>query len=423
MFDLLMRRRFGPLFVTQFFGAFNDNFLKCAILTLVTFKMATDSASAAMYTNLALALFILPFFLFSALAGEINDKFDKARCCRVVKLIEIVLMILTAAAFWLGSIPLLLGLLFCMGAQSTFFGPAKYALLPQQLRDDELLTGNALIEGGTFLAILIGSIGGSIVLAFSGGLVYASATLVLLAAIGYGASRFIPVAPPLREGLKIHWNIPLETVLIVKYAFAVPVLRHCILALSAFWLAGSLYVSQLPGLCRDVLGADETVNTVFLTTFSIGIAIGSLGAAKILKGKVSGSLAWIGVLGMLAFTVDLYFASRGRAVGGGELRNLIYFLNEVSFWRISFDLLAIAIAGGIFSVPLQAMMQHHSPSDGVGRVIAANNITNSLFMAGGAAAVAFCVKCFSLVSADVMLIIAAIHLANTAYVIKIAKFR
>ncbi len=423
MFYLFLRGRFGPLFVTQFLGAFNDNFLKCAILTLVTFKMATDGASASMYTNLALALFILPFFLFSSLAGEINDKLDKARCCRVLKSIEILLMISAGVAFWLGSIQLLLVLLFCMGAQSAFFGPAKYALLPQQLRDDELVAGNAFIEGGTFVAILLGSVAGSIVLALAGGWILASAALVFLAVAGYLASRFIPYAPPLRADLKIRWNVPVETVRIVKYALAVPTVRHSILALSGFWLAGSLYVSQLPVLCRDVLGADETVNTVFLTIFSVGIAIGALAAAKVLRGRVSGAFAWIGMLGMLIFTVDFYFAAKAAGVGASELRGIGYFAGEFGFWRIALDLLLIAVAGGIFSTPLQALMQHYAPADGVSRVIAGNNIINSLFMAAGAVAVALGAKFCSLSLTDIIALIALIHFVNTIYVVKVARFR
>ena len=211
MFELFRTRRFLPLFITQFFGAFNDNYLKCAILTLVTFKLAADASRAAMLTNLAMAVFILPYFLFSALAGQISDKFDKAPCCRIVKFAEIVLMALAAAAFLCGNIPALLMLLFLMGAQSTFFSPAKYSLLPQHLKERELVAGNALIEGGTFLAILIGSIAGSLIIALPGGEGWSGLLLTGLAIIGYMASCRIPPAPPIEPGVRLSLHLAGET--------------------------------------------------------------------------------------------------------------------------------------------------------------------------------------------------------------------
>lgn len=420
MFELFLKRRFLPLFITQFFGAFNDNFLKSAILILVTYKSGFSTSSATMYTNLAMALFILPYFLFSALAGQFSDRFNKAPCCRIVKLVEIVLMALAAAALAGRQLPALLILLFLMGAQSTFFGPAKYSLLPQHLKDGELVAGNALIEGGTFLAILFGTIFGSILIAFDGGEYYAGAALVLFAVVGYLGSRGIPSAPPPAPELKISFNLFTETIDILRACRRVSRVRHCILTLSVFWMAGSLYISQLPGLCRDVLGADNYVNTFFLALFSIGVAAGALLASLILRGRISGRLAAAAMLGMGLFSLDIFFCGRLTADGEG-LRTFVDFLAEPRFWRVSFDLLAISAFGGLFSVPLQALMQHAAPPDQVARVIAGNNIVNALYMAGGAAAVAAAAKIFDVGVATIFLWIAVICFLNAGYCV--GKFK
>ena len=413
MFELLAARRFLPLFITQFFGAFNDNFLKCAILTLVTFTLAGSTANAAMLTNLAMALFILPYFLFSALAGQLTDRYDKAACCRVVKFVEIILMALTAGALLSTNVPLLLGLLFCMGAQSTFFGPAKYALLPQHLADRELVAGNALIEGGTFVAILIGSIAGSLLIALPGGSGFSAAVLLGLAIVGYLASRRIPKAPPAAPDLKIAFNLPRESWRLLRDCLALPVSGDCIWALSGFWMVGSLYVSQLPCLCRDVLGGDQYLNTFFLTLFSIGVAGGSLAAGRFLKGRISGRFASGAALGMALFTLDLALASGGGGSGGN-----IDFGSQFGrfrFWRIAGDLLGIALAGGVFSVPLQALMQHAAPRPEVARVIAANNIVNAFFMAVAALLTAAAAFLWQTPIGIVMLGIALICLANAIF--------
>ncbi|MBQ7394075.1 MAG: hypothetical protein IJV89_06990, partial [Lentisphaeria bacterium] len=204
---LFTKRRFMPLFVTQYTGAFNDNFLKCAILTMVTFLLSRDPARAGVLTNLAMALFILPFFLFSAAAGTWVDGTDKARCCRIVKYVEVFLMLLAVPALYFRWVEVLLILLFFMGTQSTFFGPAKFALLPQHLAGRELLAGNALVDAGTFIAILTGSIAGSLIVAIPGGSLWAGGVLVVLAVAGCIAARMIPAAPPAEAGLKVSWNI------------------------------------------------------------------------------------------------------------------------------------------------------------------------------------------------------------------------
>lgn len=421
MFQLFATQRFLPLFITQFFGAFNDNFLKCAILTMVTFQLATATSDAAMLTNLAAGLFILPYFLFSAIAGELNDHFDKARVCRIVKVIEILLMAAACFALYFQQIPLLLGLLFCMGAQSTFFGPAKYALLPQHLATGELVSGNAFIEGGTFLAILLGSIAGSISVTFAGGTLIAGGTLLALAVVGYLASCFIPAAPPREHRGKLSLNPSTQTWDIIRFAFARPVLRRSILALSVFWMAGSLYISQLPGLCRDVLGANEYVNTLLLVAFSVGIAIGSLLAPRLLQGRVSGKWASAAAAGMGIFTLLLAFATLDKQPSGESLLGVAGVAANARFWLVFASLVGIAIAGGLFSVPLQAMMQHFAPPGAVSRVIAANNIVNALFMAGGSILAALAAKILHAEVSAILFAIALLNLGNAYYARRLRK--
>ncbi len=415
MIELFFSGRFLPLFTTQFFGAFNDNFLKCAILTLVTFKLSSDAHRAAMLTNLAMAAFTLPYFVFSSLAGQISDKFDKAHCCRIVKFAEIVLMALAFAAFLRESVGALLILLFLMGTQSTFFSPSKYSLLPQHLHRRELVAGNALIEGGTFLAILIGSIAGTVVVALRGGAFWSGAVLCALAVVGYAASRRIPPAPPTEVRVKLSPNLPAETMKIVRDAFRRPRVRLCIISLSGFWMAGSLYVSQLPGLCREVLGADQYTNAFFLTLFSVGVGLGAAAAPRLLRAKISARLAPPAALTMALFSLDLSLAAfPGREAFAGSGGGLAVLAACPAFWRVSLDLLGVSVAGGLFSVPLQALMQHASPAGMEARVIAANNIVNALFMALAALAAAAGARCLRVSPSGVFAVIAAVCAVNAA---------
>ncbi len=411
-----------PLFVTQYTGAFNDNFLKCAILTMVTFLLSKDPAKAGVLTNLAMALFILPFFLFSAAAGTWVDSTDKARTCRIVKLVEIILMVLTAGALYFQWVPGLLILLFCMGAQSTFFGPAKFALLPQHLEGKELLAGNAFIDGGTFIAILTGSIAGSLIVALPGGTIYSGAILLLLAVVGFIASRMIPPAPPAEEGLRISWNIIANTWQLLRDGLRERDLRDCILTLSIFWMAGALYISILPLVCLSVIGGNELVSTLFLAIFSIGVAAGALGANAVLKGTVSGRLAPVSMFCMALFTLDLAWCCRTETAFT-TLAGPLTLCGDVHFWRICGDLFAISFFGGMFSVPLKALLQHRSPAGTVARVIAALNVVNSAFMAGGTLAAAAAHKLWSLPPGAPLAMLAVILLANAVYCRRLASSR
>lgn len=386
--QLLTTRRFAPLFVTQFLGAFNDNLLKSALAIFVTFRLADESAlDASTLVMLAGGLFIAPFFIFSGASGTLADRVDKAAIARWVKVAEIAIMALGALGLWLHSVGLLLGALFCLGTHSTVFGPIKYALLPQHLADDELVAGNALIEAGTFLAILFGTIlGGSIVLVDNGALVVGGVGIGA-AVIGWLSSRAIPPAPSATGGAAPRPRLLHDTVAVVRHVTAQPALLLPILAVSWFWLFGATVVSGLPVFARDVLFANEQVVTLMLALFAVGVGLGSLLAERLLHGEVSARFVPIGALGMAAFAIDLHLASAGRAATPA-LADVAMFLGSPRSWRILGDLVGLAIAGGLFTVPLYALIQHESAPAHRARVIAANNIINALAMTAGALAAA-----------------------------------
>lgn len=413
-FMLFTKRRFFPLFVTQYFGAFNDNFLKCAILTIVTFLLVRDAGRAGMLTNLAMALFILPFFLFSAAAGTWVDTVDKARCCRIVKAVEVLLMLLAAVALWFQWVGGLLLLLFCMGVQSTFFGPAKFALLPQHLEGKELLAGNAFIDAGTFIAILTGSIAGSLIVALPGGGLIAGITLVVLAAVGYGASCLIPPAPPACTGERVSWNILPDTCRLMREGLADRAIMDCILPLSIFWMAGALYISILPVVCLSVIGGNEVVSTLFMAIFSIGVAAGAVGASAILRGAISGRLAPLSMLCMALFTLDLAWCCR-TATDFPALSGPLVLCKDPLFWRICSDLFGLSFFGGMFSVPLKALLQKRAPEGKVARIIAALNVVNSFFMAAGTLAAAAAHKLWDLPPGAPLCVLALCLIGNGLY--------
>ena len=377
---LLTARRFAPLFVTQFLGAFNDNLLKSALGIVVTFRLAEQSGlGAASLVMLAGALFITPFFLFSGASGTLADRVDKSTIARVVKVAEIGIMSLGTLGLWLGSVPLLFASLFCLGTHSTVFGPIKYALLPQHLRADELVAGNALIEAGTFLAILLGTIlGGSLVLLGNGALIVGGCG-VTAALVGWLAARQIPPAPSSAGVDAPRPRLFRDTIAVIRYAASRPALLLPILAVSWFWLFGATIVSGLPSFAKDVLFANEQVVTMMLASFAAGVGLGSMLAERLLHGEVSARHVPVSALFMAIFAVDLHLASSGRA-STGALANIPAFLAQSGSWRILADLVGLAVAGGLFTVPLYAVLQHESEPAHRARVIAANNIINALAM-------------------------------------------
>ncbi|MGB0221208.1 MAG: MFS transporter [Sinimarinibacterium flocculans] len=382
-FGLLRARRFAPFFVTQTLGAFNDNVFKNALVILVTFGIAGLSPDDVnLYVNLAAGLFILPFFLFSATAGQIAEKYEKSRLIRAIKLFEIVIMLLAVGGLVLGSVAFLMGVLFLMGTQSALFGPVKYSILPQHLREEELVGGNALVEAATFLAILLGTMLGGWLMAQHAGAQWISATVVVVAVLGYLASRGIPGAPPTAPDLRINWNPLTETWRNFRFMQTNRTVLLAVLGISWFWFYGALFLSQLPNYTKLNLGGDETVVTLLLTVFSLGIGIGSLLCERLSGHKVEIGLVPLGSIGLTLFGVDLYFAQPEAAavtgVGAGE------FLRSASNHRVLWDLLLTGIFGGLYIVPLYALIQTRSEASHRSRIIAGNNILNALFMVAAA---------------------------------------
>lgn len=382
-FDLLRRRRFAPFFLTQALGAFNDNVFKNALIILIAFKISgLTSAQVDFYSNLAAGLFILPFFLLSASAGQWAEKYEKARSIRIIKAAEIGLMLLAALGFWLGSLPFLLGVLFLMGAQSAAFGPLKYSILPQALQPEELVGGNALIEAGTFLAILLGTLAGGWLMGLDGGVMLVSAALVVLAVAGWLAARGIPAAPATAPGLRINWNPVSETWRSVRFLRGHRAVLNSVLGVSWFWFFGSVFLAQLPNYTRLYLSGDQSVAPLVLMLFALGIGAGSLLCEVFSRRTVEIGLVPLGALGMTVFGIDLYLARpEMAAVTGLDWRQ---FLAAPGNLRICIDLLAVGVSGGFFTVPLFALIQQRSPREHLSRVIAANNILNAAFMVAAA---------------------------------------
>ncbi|XZG69563.1 MFS transporter [Chitinibacteraceae bacterium HSL-7] len=377
-FDLFRTRRFVPLFLTQFAGAFNDNLFKNALLVLLTFHgLSLAGLDSGLLVNAAAGVFILPFFLFSALAGQLAEKYDKAVLARATKVMEIGIMVAGGVGFGLQNIGLLFACLFLMGAQSALFGPLKYSVLPQYLRQDELLGGNGLIEAGTFVAILIGQIAGTVIVSQEGGEHYIIVATVLFAVFGWLASRSMPSAPAPAPDLKISWNIAGETWRILKHVHANRTVFNCLLGISWFWFFGAVYLTQLPAVAQQTLGGTPAVYTLLMTLFSAGIGIGSLLCEKLSGRQIEIGLVPFGSIGLSLFGIDLYFALAHHV---GSTHTLASFIETWAGWRVMLDIVLLGVFGGFFIVPLYAMVQTRSEKEYVSRAIAANNILNSFFM-------------------------------------------
>jgi acyl-[acyl-carrier-protein]-phospholipid O-acyltransferase/long-chain-fatty-acid--[acyl-carrier-protein] ligase len=371
MLHLLATRRFGPLFATQLLGAFNDNLYRTALVFIVAYDVAAgDPAQAAFLASLAAGLFILPFLLFSGIAGSAADVRDKAAIARLVKLLEIGFMALGWLALWLQSLPLALAVVFLMGCHSTLFGPVKYAILPQHLQPEELIAGTGMVEAATFVAILMGQVAGGLLASSLVGPV-----ALALAGLGWLASRAIPPAPPQAQ-LPIAWNPWTSGRAALAHAFGNRHLLVATLAISWFWALGAVYTSQFVPLAKNQMGGSEAVATLFLAIFSIGIAAGSLAVARLLKGRRPGLVCVVVGLAMALAGVDLFLAI--PAVGTVP-KAVPDFFAALPGWRVAADLFVLAAAGGIFSVPLYTVLQTAGEPDSRARAIAANNIVNSLF--------------------------------------------
>jgi len=379
-FTLLKQRRFGPFFLTQFLGAFNDNVFKNALVILIAFQAAFSSGyDSNTLINLSAGLFILPFFLFSATAGQLADKYEKSTLIRRIKVLEILIMCGAAIGFYLNNIALLIGLLFLMGTQSTLFGPVKYGILPQHLREEELMGGNGMVEMGTFLAILLGTMVGGILIGLPDGALWVAVIVITLAILGYLSSFRIPAAAPVAPELRINWNPLTETWRIFQFTRQNRTVFLSILGISWFWFVGASYLAQLPNYTLLTLGGSEQVVTLLLTVFSLGIGMGSLLCERLSGHKVELGLVPFGSIGITIFGIDLFFAAP-YADYAGELRGVSAFLQSPGQWRIVMDLGLIGLFGGFFIVPLYALVQQRSEASHRSRIIAGNNILNAFFM-------------------------------------------
>lgn len=414
--SLLATRRFLPLFVTQFLGAFNDNFVKHALVILATYGLAVNSnLSGSMVATVAGGIFILPFFLFSALAGSFADRFDKSRLVVAIKLFELAFMALAAYGFAVGSVTILLAVLFLMGTHSTFFGPLKYGLLPEHLRHDELLAGNALIDAGTFLSILLGMIAGGVTILWAAGPAITGAVAIAAAIAGLLASLFVPRAPAQSPGLALDLNIVRGTRDMLSYAAQRRDLFLCILGISWFWLVGATFLAQIPTHVKDVIRADANVVTLFFAVFSIGVGTGSILSSKLLKGEISARHVPFAALGISLFAIDLYFASAIAPSADAAVVAIGAYVAQPASWRVLADLLGTAICGGLFIVPLYTILQERSDPSHRARVIAANNTVNALFMVI-AAGLTGALLAAGLSVTDMYLIIGVLNLVVVAYV-------
>ena len=371
-FRLLAKRRFLPLFATQFLGAFNDNLFRTAMIMLVIYRIYNDPAQEAAFSAVAGGLFILPFFLFSALSGQLADCHDKAQIIRLVKTAEIAIMVIGATGLLLHNVPVMLVALLSMGAHSTFFGPIKYAILPQHLEKDEVLPGTGLVEAGTYIAILAGTIVGGVITAE-----HAAIGVLMVACIGWLSGRQVPPAPPLVQEAGVDFHIIRSSIKLVSDTMHIRRLFLAICAISFFWAQGAILAAQFPPLVKNVLGASQGVATLFLAVFSVGVAIGSVAINRLLRGAVAARYAPVSALVMGAFVCDLWWTAHNWPMPSGPLVQFDAFLALPNAYRVLVDLLGIAIAGGMFVVPLYAFLTTTVAMAQTARTVAANNIVNS----------------------------------------------
>jgi hypothetical protein len=415
-FDLFTERRFMPFFMTQGLGAFNDNVFKNALAALLVFE---GSQMAGLNTdqvvNLSALLFILPFFLFSALFGQFADKFEKSVQIRRVKLFEVVIMALATLGFWLDSVPLLLFVLFLLGLQSTIFGPIKYGILPQILKPSELVGGNALVEMGTFVAILAGTIAGPQLAGINVPWPYwVGAAGLAVAVTGWLFSLRIPRAEPVAPELQINWNIFSETVRNLKFLNENRVVLNSVLGISWFWFFGATFLVQIPSYSQNVLGGDANLMSGLLALFIIGISTGSLLCERLSGNQIEIGLVPFGAIGLTLFGLDLFFAS--PATPQSEAVSFGAFVAHAGNWRIIADLMLIGVFGGFYIVPLYALVQSRSAPDHRSRVIAGLNILNALFMVIAAVMAMLILGPADLTIPDLFLITAVLNAVVAVYI-------
>jgi len=414
-FALMAAKRFAPFFWTQFLGAFNDNVFRNGLMILIAYGMGNIlGGKSDIMINVAAGLFILPFFIFSATAGQLADKYEKSVLIRKIKLMEIVIMGLAAVAFYFNQVAWLVLLLFLMGTQSAFFGPIKYSIIPDHLKKDEIVGGNAMVEMGTFVAILFGLIIGNLLNPTKLPPYCIGAAVCGFAVLGWLASRHIPAAAPPAPDLKINWNPFTQTIKTIGYARQVHSVFLSVLAISWFWFLGMAYLTQLPNYTLQVLKSTQDVYTFLLTIFSAGIGVGSLLCEKMSGRKVELGLVPLGAMGLSLFGIDLFFAYTPPAVE--NLMGIFRFLETAGSFRVLADFLMIGVFGGFYIVPLFAFVQMRTATEHRARVIAANNILNAMLMVVSTVAGALLLGVMGLSIPLFFLIIALVNIVVAAYI-------
>lgn len=380
-FQLFKLPRFRSMFATQFLGAFNDNVFKQALLLVLTYTAASQMGVAvSILNNLAAMLFILPFFLFSALAGQLADKYEKSKLTRYIKILEIVIMALATVGFFMQWYWVLFVALFLLGTHSTFFGPIKYAYLPQVMHSDELVGANGLFQMGTSLSILFGMVVAGILTQQANPTLWICATVLVVAGLGYIASTRIPHTPAVQPDLKVNWNIFTTSWQNIRYLWSMPLLFFVILGNSWFWFYGATFLTQVPEFSKKILNGNESVVIFMLMLFSVGVSLGSVLCKTLSKNKISLHLLPFGIAGLSIFAIDLYFSLSAMAIDSQTLYDLQGIISVAGSWRVFIDLFFLGFSGGLFIVPLYAYMQAYSPQSHRARVVGANNIFNALFM-------------------------------------------
>ena len=417
-FSLLGKRRFLPFFVTQALGALNDNLFKQSLILAILYKLTLEG-DRGIWVNLCALLFIVPFFLFSALAGQFGEKYDKDRLIRLIKLGEIAIMVVAAIGFAFDHLALMLVALFAMGTHSALFGPVKYSILPQTLRPEELVGGNGLVEMGTFLAILAGTIGAGIMLSSGNYTVIVSLVIIAVAVLGYLASRAIPSAPADTPQLRLNWNIFSESWATLRLGLnQTPAVSRSVVGNSWFWFVGAIYLTQIPAYAKDWLSGDETVVTLILTVFSVGIALGSLLCEKLSGRKVEIGLVPFGSFGLTVFGLLLWWHS-GQMPQNIHANDWLGVLGFSQAWWVLLDILGLGVFGGFYIVPLYALIQSRTSESERARVIAANNILNALFMVVSALVTILLLSVAGLTIPELFLVVSLMNIAVNAYIFKI----
>jgi MFS family permease len=413
---LLCSQRFLPLFLTQALGALNDNLFKNALVVLVLFNLSPSGGT--ILVELSGGVFILPYALLSATAGRLADRMEKSRLIRLTKLGELCLMALAALGLLSGSVALMMAVLFGLGVQATFFGPVKYGILPNLLTEAELMAGNGLVEAGTFLGILAGTIAGGALISAPGGVEIVAAAGLVVALAGFISAWFIPAMPQAAlaaaaPGLRIGWNIWQQTAELLRESRLQPVIWRCTLGISWFWVVGATILAAFPPLARDNLGADGHVVTLMLAAFSVGIGLGAILCARLLRGEVSARLVPYAALGLSVFICDFAHV----AAIAGRLADIHAVLTSFAGVRMVADLTLLAVSGGIYSVPLYALIQERSEATHRSRMIACNNVLNAAAMVAAAAMTAV-LSASGLAPSDILMVLAGVNLLVVVWMLR-----